>query len=97
MRLMGYERTIKKMTAIAKSRDYDSSRYVGAVTYGIYGAGERCLHDEAVDFTTVEFEGKRYQAPGCYDKYLKQVFGDYMTLPPEEQRTDHRMKVWLHN
>lgn len=96
MRVLGYERTINKMTAIAKSRGYDSSRYVGAVTYGIYGAGERCLHDEVVDFTTVEFEGKRYQAPGCYDKYLTQVFGDYMTLPPEEKRTDHRMKVWLH-
>lgn len=94
MRIVGYQRIINRMTKTAKSRDYDSSRYVGAVTYGIYGPGERCIRDEVVDFTTVEFEGKRYQAPGCYDKYLTQIYGDYMTLPPEEKRKNHNMKVW---
>ncbi len=94
MRIVGYERVIEKMTEAAKRRDYDSSRYVGAVTYGIYGSGERCLRKEVVDFTTVEFEGKRYQAPGCYDKYLTQIYGDYMKLPPEEKRKNHNMKVW---
>lgn len=97
MRLLGYERIIDRMTAVAKSRDYDSSRYVGAVTYGIYGPGERCLREEVVDFNTVEFEGRTLQAPGCYDKYLTQIFGDYMTLPPEEKRITHDMKVWLKN
>ena len=62
--------------------------------YGIYGVGERCLHDEVVAFTKVTFEGKQYYAPGCYDQYLKQIFGDYMTLPPVEKRVDHKMKVW---
>ena len=95
MRLVGYQRVIDKMNRIAKTYDYDRSKYVGAVTYGIYGSGERCLHDEVVDFTKVVFEGKKYPAPGCYDKYLTQIYGDYMTLPPEEKRTDHRMKVWL--
>ena len=94
MRLIGYQRVINRMNRIAKTYDYDSSRYVGAITYGIYGPGERCLHDEVVDFTEVTFEGKRYPAPGCYDRYLTQIFGDYMQLPPEDQRADHKMKVW---
>lgn len=94
MRLIGYQRIIDRMNCIAKKYDYDTSRYVGAVTYGIYGQGERCLHDEVVDFTEVTFEGHKYQAPGCYDKYLTQIFGDYMTLPPKEKRVDHGMKVW---
>lgn len=94
MRLLGWQRVIDRMNRIAKTYDYDSSRYVGAVTYGIYGPGERCLHDEVVDFTEVTFEGKRYPAPGCYDIYLRQIFGDYMELPPEEKRVDHKMKVW---
>ena len=46
-------------------------------------------------FTEVEFEGRSLCAPGCYDKYLKQIYGDYMTLPPEEKRKDHRLRVWL--
>lgn len=94
MRILGYQPIIDRMDEIAKSRDYDSSRYVGAVTYGIYGPGERCLREEVIDFTEVSFEGKQYQAPGCYDRYLTQIFGDYMTLPPEEKRVDHKMKVW---
>ena len=94
MRIIGYQRVIDKMNRIAKRYDYDTSKYVGAITYGIYGPGERCLHDEVVQFTEVTFEGKKYMAPGCYDKYLQQIFGDYMTLPPEEKRVDHKMKVW---
>ena len=41
------------------------------------------------------FEGHRLHAPGGYDKYLTQIFGDYMQLPPEDKRVDHKMKVWL--
>lgn len=94
MRCIGYQRVINKMDRIATQYDYDQSKYVGAITYGIYGVGERCLHDEVVAFTKVTFEGKQYYAPGCYDQYLKQIFGDYMTLPPVEKRVDHKMKVW---
>lgn len=94
MRIIGYQHVIDKMNRIAKRYDYDTSKYVGAITYGIYGPGERCLHDEVVQFTEVIFEGKKYVAPGCYDKYLRQIFGDYMVLPPEEKRVDHKMKVW---
>jgi lipopolysaccharide cholinephosphotransferase len=94
MRLVGYKRIIDRMNRIASGYDYDTSQYVGAITYGIYGPGERCPHDEVTDFTTVSFEGKSYKAPGCYDKYLRQIFGDYMTLPPEEKRIDHKMRVW---
>lgn len=32
------------------------------------------------------FEGKEYRAPKGYDTYLKQKYGDYMTLPPVEKR-----------
>ena len=94
MRCIGYQRVIDQMNRIATRYDYDHSKYVGAITYGIYGPGERCLHDEVVAFTNVAFEGKQYCAPGCYDTYLRQIFGDYMQQPPEEKRIDHKMIVW---
>ena len=34
----------------------------------------------------VEFEGEFFTAPACYDKRLRLMYGDYMKLPPEEQR-----------
>lgn len=36
--------------------------------------------------TTVEFEGRTYIAPKNYDAVLRKYFGDYMQLPPVEQR-----------
>lgn len=35
------------------------------------------------------FEGLEVRMPNQYDTYLKRLFGDYMTLPPEEQRINH--------
>lgn len=95
MKVRGVWPLIKKMHDIATQYDYDACEYVGAVTYGIYGMGERCLRREVLDFTHVTFEGRTYNAPGCWDSYLGGIYGDYMTLPPEEKRRDHRMKVWM--
>lgn len=94
-RMIGYRRLVRHVDRIAQKWPYDSSDYVGAITYGIYGPGERCVRKEVVDFTTVEFEGRQLCAPGCYDRYLRQIYGDYMVLPPEEKRKDHRLRVWL--
>lgn len=33
-----------------------------------------------------EFENLLLKIPTNYDAYLKQMYGDYMTLPPEEKR-----------
>ena len=42
---------------------------------------ERILHD---------FEGRQYWIPGDYDPLLRFDYGDYMQLPPEEERTGTR-------
>lgn len=36
--------------------------------------------------TTLNFEGHQFYAPLNHDSYLKSVYGDYMTLPPESKR-----------
>lgn len=36
--------------------------------------------------TLMEFAGRMYYAPQQYDAYLKRIYGDYMKLPPEDQR-----------
>lgn len=94
-RMIGYRRLVRHVDCVARKWDYDRSKYVGAITYGIYGPGERCVREQVVDFTEVDFEGRKLCAPGCWDRYLSQIYGDYMTLPPEEKRKDHRLRVWL--
>ena len=50
----------------------------------------RELFDES---TLLVFEGKEYRAPAGYDAWLSALYGDYMTLPPEEQRVSHHSFV----
>ena len=37
----------------------------------------------------VDFHKKKYNAFSEYDKYLTNVYGDYMTLPPISERINH--------
>lgn len=37
----------------------------------------------------LEFEGKFYDCPKNYHKILQNTYGDYMQLPPEDQRVHH--------
>ncbi|MBQ4569261.1 MAG: LicD family protein [Ruminococcus sp.] len=45
--------------------------------------------------TEVEFEGRSFLAMKGYDEYLKIPFGNYMELPPEEQRIPHHEIIRL--
>lgn len=38
---------------------------------------------------SIEFEGKKYNAPIGYEEWLTAFYGDYMQLPPEEKRVSH--------
>ena len=46
-------------------------------------------------FMDCEFEGKKYKIPVSYDEYLRESYGEYMKLPPEEKRVStHIFKAY---
>ena len=45
--------------------------------------------------TIIKFENKLYNCPNDSDAVLKNVYGDYMKLPPVEKRITHLPKKIL--
>ena len=85
---------LKQMDSIAYGHDYALSSRV--VTYsGAYQRQE--IYPKAWLETPqmFAFEGLMVNLPHDYDTYLRHFFGDYMTLPPVEQRASHHQKVFF--
>ena len=74
---------------------YRASEYVAAVECPYNSKKNRVPKQYYVGSVDVEFEGHTFRAPICYDKLLRSIYGDYMQLPPEDQRvTHHTNKVY---
>jgi lipopolysaccharide cholinephosphotransferase len=53
--------------------------------------------DEILPLSKVLFKGKEYYAPGNWDLFLKTLYGNYMELPPIEQRVNHNPAFFIFN
>ena len=42
----------------------------------------------------IEFEGKQYKTMVGYKDYLERTYGDYMIMPPVEQRVTHKFEAY---
>ncbi len=85
-----YRKVVKKMNEYASIHPFDSSQLVGCT---VWNYGEREIMERRIfsDSISVEFEGKNYLAPADYKKYLENLYGDYMKLPPIEKRNTHHV------
>lgn len=73
---------------------FDESKYV-ASTFGARAEKEVIEQIHFSSSVLVDFEGEKFNSPIGYDQYLKQMYGDYMKLPPESERvTCHDIKVY---
>lgn len=95
--LYGRERCAKKIEEISRRIPYDKSDYVGAITWGLYGLGEKMEKSKYESFVSMEFEHHFFSVYSCWDSYLKGLYGNYMQLPPIEKRKTHDMEAYLLN
>lgn len=45
--------------------------------------------DDFYPLKKIEFEGGLYTVPSNYDAYLREIYGDYLKIPPESERESH--------
>ena len=86
------KKIINRMDKISRKYDFNTSKYVGGITWG-YGPQEKLLKS-GVTGMEVDFEGLKVMGLACYDKYLSNLYGDYMQLPPVEKRITHQIKIY---
>ena len=83
-------RVLSKIEKRAKSFASDKmSKYVCVVVLGVYGLSEIMESSAYDDVVMLEFEGQQRYAPKDWDYVLKQLYNEYMVLPPLEKRITH--------
>ena len=93
-KLFGYKYWWKKHEKLIRKNSFEDSEYV--IPYsGAYGKKDifpKSLYNEYIE---LPFEDSKFYAVKEYDKYLTQLYGDYMTPPPPEKRvTHHDFKIY---
>lgn len=63
--------------------------YATELCSGPYYMKKRYLAKDFLKTVYLDFEGYKMPAMAGYDNYLKEAFGDYMQLPPEDERVCH--------
>ena len=90
-RLMDADRRLKKLDRALQRYDYDTSDYAWNFS-GCYGKREIVPHIQLGGSRTAEFEGMQVSIPEAAEDYLTSIYGDYMKLPPEDQRRSHEVR-----
>lgn len=83
-----YQDIQKSIMELCKSCDYATSKYVDHFSFPFYPY-KRFQKKDIDSFIPVDYEGHCFMCPVGYDDYLKNIYGDYMQLPPEEKRFPH--------
>lgn len=86
---IGKDRLQDKLEKLARVKPYDDNKYVGCVVWLSGGEKDIFPREWFDEYIEVPFEEYTFRIPRMYDKILKHIYGDYMKLPPENERVGH--------
>ena len=88
---VGFKRWVEIANKIMKKCDYNNSEYVTELYNDISIKRNRIYQKYIYENVSYkQFEDKKFLVLDNYDKYLKDLFGNYMELPPiESQKSNH--------
>lgn len=87
--LPSVDKLVTDIDALSQKYNGLETGYCGIAAINTYGVRKRNRKEVYDKVVNIEFEGKQFFAPIGYDEYLKDIYGDYMQLPPVEKRKSH--------
>lgn len=91
-RLINTDKTIEKLEIILRRSDFDKASWCGNML-GRYREHEVVKRAWFGNPIKGMFEGQKVNIPEHSDLILKSLYGDYMKLPPEEERVAHNITI----
>jgi lipopolysaccharide cholinephosphotransferase len=70
---------------------YKSTRYANLPRMNGYGITHQ--RDTVLPLSTIKFEDSEFPAPQNPDQYLRDIYGNYMEIPPKEKRHFHAVCI----
>lgn len=83
------ERYQEQLNTLCTERSFDSSKYVGLVSWTETPEADIYERSWFEDTVYMPFEDMKVPVPSGYDPLLRSEYGDYMQLPPKEERVGH--------
>lgn len=90
------KKLIQKFVNLSKKYSNIETKFVNNNAWG-YGEYEKFLRSDTLDYKDYKFGDRYYPAYEKCEGLLVAKYGDYMKLPPEEDRVTHNIKVFKIN
>ena len=88
-KMCGKKFFVKKLSKLAAQKNYEDCNNVGSIVW-LQGGMKDIFKKEWYDnYVKVPYEKYEFRVPARYDEILTHIYGNYMELPPEEDRIGH--------
>ena len=91
-KIYGYNNIIESYIKRCKKYDYDKSEYISE---NIWGDGKLVFKKSLLEDKKMIIDGLEVNGIKNYDEILKLMYGDYIKLPPKEERISHPIKAYI--
>lgn len=92
---IGYDGVFSRIARFCEKTKKYPNKNCGCVVWTSHATAEVLAADCFAHGGMLRFEDGEYPVPKGYEEYLSHLYGDYKKeLPPDQQKTNHRAKVW---
>lgn len=85
---------MRKLYRATRKYSYEKAKRVCEICWNSYGYGESIDRHDFEEQIKLDFEHHCFSATAHYDEWLRGMYGNYMKLPPVNERVTHGLKAW---